>query len=362
LALLHTQVLRAHQIERRQRGVEMTIYGCGGACLTVQQPGELCAVAEEKLDLETRGVEGYQFMTMQLRISRAQNDETRLGRGLPVQENDKTQATLQCLVPHDGGIHEQMRRICSCAAVLATAQVLDVDLPSIFAPCPTALWVRTGVEKHAAGVAPQLGDRMPIEADDCIKILLLRIVAIYTMIGDARRQAMPMRTQLLLVEVDPGFFLLRLCGCLSRRRLRTGKSKSAPACDSHHCACGNLQPAFGTTRTAIEEVPEPERLLPTLGDEGRIMSRDQFRVRGKRRHQHALMQVGPVKWRPQLPCDGTFRIVAVATQVAEVDATAEHKDRDEQRGQELPLGWTESGHLSQDVCDSCHKPFTGERE
>jgi hypothetical protein len=38
------------------------------------------------------------------------------------------------------------------------------------------------------------------------------------------------------------------------------------------------------------------------------MSRDQFRVRGKRRHQHALMKVGPVKWRPKLPCDGTFRM------------------------------------------------------
>ena len=56
LALLHTQVLSAHQIERCQRGVDMEISGCGGACLTVQQPGELFAVAEEKLDLETRGV------------------------------------------------------------------------------------------------------------------------------------------------------------------------------------------------------------------------------------------------------------------------------------------------------------------
>ena len=85
---------------------------------------------------------------------------------------------------------------------------------------------------------------------------------------------------------------------------------------------GNLQPAFGTTRTAVEEVPEPERLLPTLGEEGHIMRRDQFRVRGKRRHQHALMKVGPVKWPPKLPCNGTFSLVAVATQVAEVDAPA----------------------------------------
>src|SRR4030095_14500257 len=160
-------------------------------------------------------------MAIQLRISRAQNDEPRLGRGFPVEENHKTQATLQRLVPHDGGIQVQMRLIFSCGAMLEKAQVLEVDLPSIFAPCPTALRVRSGVEKHAVGVAPQFGDRMQIEADDLINIFLLRIVAIYTMIGDARRQAMPMRTQLLRVEVDPGFFRLRLCGVLSRRRLRS---------------------------------------------------------------------------------------------------------------------------------------------
>ena len=53
------------------------------------------------------------------------------------------------------------------------------------------------------------------------------------------------------------------------------------------------------------------------------------------------------------------RVGVGATQVGIVDATAEHKDRDEQRGQELPLGLTEPGHLLQDVVDKCHKPFTG---
>src|SRR5262249_19179530 len=162
-----------------------------------------------------------------------------------------------------------------------------------FAPCPTALRGRTGAEKHAVGVAPPCGDGVQTAADDFINIFLLRIVAIYTMIGDVRRQAMSMRTQLLFVEVDPGFFRLSLCGCLAWRRLRTGERESTPACDIHHREGGNLQPAFGTTRTAIAEVPETERLLPTLGEEGRIMRRDQFRVRGQRRHQHALMQVGP---------------------------------------------------------------------
>ena len=105
---------------------------------------------------------------------------------------------------------------------------------------------------------------MQIEADDCINILLLRIVAVYTVRGDARRQAMPMRMQLLLIEVDPRLFLRRLRGLRTRRRLRDGQGKSAPACDRHHRARGYLQPACGTTRTAVEEVPEPERLLATL--------------------------------------------------------------------------------------------------
>src|SRR5207247_8270816 len=99
-------------------------------------------------------------MTIQLRIRRAQNDETRLGRVFPVQEHHKTQATLQRLVPHYGGIQVQIRLIFSCAEILETAYVVDIDLPSICAPCPTALLVRTGVEKQAVGVAPQFGDRM----------------------------------------------------------------------------------------------------------------------------------------------------------------------------------------------------------
>src|SRR5258705_3835198 len=97
----------------------------------------------------------------------------------------------------------QMRFIFHSSEVLETVQGLEVDLPIIFTPCPTALRVRTGVEKHAVSVAPQFGDGMQIEADDFINIFLLRIVAVHTMIFDARRQAMPMLTQLLLVEVDP---------------------------------------------------------------------------------------------------------------------------------------------------------------
>ncbi len=200
---------------------------------------------------------------------------------------------------------------------------------------------------------------MQIEADDFINIFLFRIVAVHTMILDTRWQAMSMRTQLLLGEVDPRVFRLRLGGFLSRRRLRDGERQSAPACDIDHSERGNLQAAFGAARTAVEEVPETARLLATLRDEGRVMRRDQFRARVERRPQHALMKIWPVKGLPKLPCDGAFSVAAVATQVTEVDATTQHKDRDEQRSKKLPLGLTEPGHLLQDIVDHCHKPFPG---
>jgi hypothetical protein len=158
-------------------------------------------------------------MTVQLRISRAQHDATRLGRGFPVQANHQTHAPLQCLVPPDGGIQVQMRLILSGAESLETAQVLEVALPSICAPCPTALRGRTGREQPAVGVAPPFGQRMQIETDDFIQLCLLRIVAIHAMLGDTRRQALSMRTPLLRGEVDPGFFRLGRRGLFSRRRL-----------------------------------------------------------------------------------------------------------------------------------------------
>src|SRR5262249_9091649 len=141
-------------------------------------------------------------MAIQLQIRRAQNNETWLGRVFSMEEDHKAPATLKRLVPHHGGIQMQMWFLWPRAEVLETTQVLEVDLPIIFTPCPTSLRVRTGVEKHAVSVAPQFGDGVQMEADNFINIFLLRIVAVHTMIGDARRQAMPMRAQLLRVEVD----------------------------------------------------------------------------------------------------------------------------------------------------------------
>src|SRR5262252_6447583 len=117
----------------------MQIEGGDGACLTVEQSGALCAVAEEQRDLETCGAEVDQLLTMQRRLRRAHHEATRGGRICPGQEHHQTSATLQRRVPHDGGRQVPMRRICSCAAILATAHVVAVDLPVILPPCPASL-------------------------------------------------------------------------------------------------------------------------------------------------------------------------------------------------------------------------------
>jgi hypothetical protein len=325
--------------------------------LTVAESGALCAVAEEKLARATRHREVYQVMTRQGRISRGQDAATRRGRGLPIEEDHQAHATLQRLGPHHGGRQMHRGLVLPGAEVLETAQVLAGPLAVICAPCPAALRMRTGGAQQAGGGAPPFGAGVQLEADACIHRWLFRLVAGHTRLVEAWRQAMPMRTQLLPGEGEPGGFPLSPYGVLSRRRRRTGERQSAPACDIQHREGGHRPPACGTTRAAMAAVPEPERLLPPRGDAGRIMRREQCRVRGKRCHEHTLMQVGPGKWRPKRPCDGTLSLGAVAPQVAEGDATAEHKDRDEQRGQELPRGWPEAGHLLQDVVDHWPKPF-----
>jgi hypothetical protein len=317
--------------------VNMNISGRFCAGLTVQPPGERLAVAEEARARARRSVEVKPCMTIQLWSSRAQNDETPLGRVFPVEEDHQAQATLKCFVPHHGSIQMPMWFFCPGSEVLERAQGLDVNRSIICAPGPTALRVWTGGETPAVGLVPACSDGVPIEADHFIQVLLLRLPAIHAMRGDARRQALPMRTPWLRGEVAPGVFRLGLRGLLSRRRLRDGERESAPACDLYHGERGHLQPAFGTTRTAVEEGPTTARLLATLRDEGRVMRRDHCRAWVEHRHQHALMKGWPVKRLPKLSCNGAFSVGAVATQVAEVDATTPHKNRDNPRGQELPL-------------------------
>ena len=82
----------------------MNISGRFRACLTGEQPSEMLTVAEEKLDLETRGVQLYQFTTMEIGIGRGQHDEAWLGWVFPVEEDHHAPATLKRLVPHHGSI------------------------------------------------------------------------------------------------------------------------------------------------------------------------------------------------------------------------------------------------------------------
>jgi hypothetical protein len=63
----------------------------------------------------------------------------------------------------------------------------------------------------------------------------------------------------------------------------------------------------------------------------------------------------PVQRLPNLPCDGAFRVVAVATQVADVDAPTPHKHRDEPRGQDLPRWETEPRPLLQEIVAHGHR-------
>ncbi len=271
LALLHAPGRRAHAMARRERGGAMQIAGGSGTCLRVQQPGARLAVAEETRNLETRGVAVEPFMTMPVRIRRAQNDATRRGRGCPVEKDDKAHATLQCLGPPPGSIQRPRRGLCPRAEGLATAQDVAVALPILCAPCPTSLRVRTGGEQPAGGLAPQCGARVPSEADAFITRLRLRLVALHTMRGDARRQARSMRTPLRFGEVDPRVFRRGRRCVRSRRRLRDGERQSAPVCDIDHSERGKLHAACGTRRPAGEAVPETERLLATLRDAGRVM-------------------------------------------------------------------------------------------
>jgi hypothetical protein len=156
---------------------------------------------------------------MPLRIRPAQDHAPRLGRGVPMQEDHQAPATLQRLGPPHGGREMQRRFRGPRAAGLDTMQGLAGDLPSLLAPRPTALRVRTGGETHAGGVTAPWGHGVPLAADDFSNIGLLRLGAIHTRLAETRWQAMPMRAQGRRGAVDPGCCRLRLRGVLARRRL-----------------------------------------------------------------------------------------------------------------------------------------------
>jgi len=170
-----------------------------------------------------------------------------------------------------------------------------------------------------------------------------------------------MRAQLLFVKIHPRFFLSRRTRrvLLTRRRLGAGDGEGATARDIYHRQGGNLQPAFGAGSAAAREVTQSEGLLPTLRNEGSILSRDHFRVRTERLEPDLLMKLRPVKGAPELSCNRAFGVVTVATQIAKVDAASQCEDRGKQSFKELALRLTNRRHLFQDVVDNCHRPLTG---
>src|SRR5215475_3523506 len=155
---------------------------------------------------------------------------------------------------------------------LKPAQVLPVNLAVILAvrPAPRRMWA--GEQEATIGIAAQLRDRVQSEVYHGINILLLRKVAVYCVIGDPRREAMMMRSQLLGVEIHQGGFLVLLGRrCTRGRRLRDCERKRTTVRHLYHSEGRERQPPFRTTRAAVDEVTQPERLFPALRNEGGIL-------------------------------------------------------------------------------------------
>jgi len=235
--------------------------------------------------------------------------------------------------------------------ILKPAQVLPVDLAVVLASSPAPVRMRAGVEEQTVGIAPQLGDRMQLQTDDFINVFLLRKVAVDRMISDRWRQTMMMLAQLLAIEIDQGLLLLRPArGGERGRRLRHLKRESATTRDIHQREGGNFQPTFGSRVAAVEEVAQSEGLLPAFRNKGCVLRRDPDRVGLERLIDHSLMKVRPVEVAPEMPRKGAFGVVAVATQVAKVDAPSQGEDRGKESFKELPLRLLNRRHLLQQYC------------
>jgi hypothetical protein len=261
-------------------------------------------------------------------------------------------------VPDNRRIEMYMVGLLQRAKILKPAQVVKVDLAVVFTLSPSTLRMGAAIQEPTVGIAPQLGDRMQLESDDRIEIFLLRKVAVYAVITNTLRQALPLRAQLRLVEVEAGLFLLPSCCSLVLAwwGLGDGEGESAPACHVHHRHGRNLYAAFRASGTTVEEMPKPEGLFPALGNKGGILRRAQFRARIKRRRQDALMKVRPRKGRPELARNRALGVVTVTTEIAPGDMPAQGKNCSKQHSQKLPLGLTNRWHLLQNVGDNCHRP------
>src|SRR5262249_45649442 len=261
-------------------------------------------------------------------------------------------------VPDHGRIERDLWRLLQPAEILNPAEVLKVDLAVILTLPPTWLRMRAGIKEQTAGIAPQLGDRVKLEVNDLIKIFLFRKVAVHAMIFAPLWQAMTLRVQLLLVEINAGLFLFLVARCLviPWRRLVDRECQSAAACDIHHRQGRNLQSALGAIGAALEEVTETESLVPALRNERGLLRRDPFRARVECGIHHPLRKVRPVKTAAELPRDSALGGVAGTTQIARVDTPTQGENRRNQSGKELPLRLTDRRQLLQDLVDNCHRP------
>jgi hypothetical protein len=238
-----------------------------GARLAVTQAGELFAVAEQKLDLETRPIQLHQLTAVQGQLCGGQPDGARLGWGLPVDNDHEAQRALKRDMPDDGRIQMQMVRLRQGAEGLKTVEVLKMDFPIILTPRPAALWVRAGGEKPTVGVASQLGNRVQVETDRFIKVLLLGKVPVHAMLGDLRRQAVPLRTQLLPIKIHSGLFL-----GLRRARLviawggwATARVKAQRRVTSTTASVETSRPRSAREVQPLKKCPSPNVCLPLFG-------------------------------------------------------------------------------------------------
>lgn len=248
-------------IERRQTGIEMKRERRLIPRLTVTQPGELFAVAEQKLDLETRCVQLDQLVAVQFHLGRSQHDVARLVRLLAINEDHDAQLPLERDVPHLSRIEMRIVNLLKRAQILEAAQVREADLAVILAPPTRSLLMQVSEEEPTIGVAPQLGDGMQTQTSDFIHVLLLGKLAVPAVIGDLLRQALPLRTQLSAVEINAGLFPSSRRLLRPRLSLSAGDDEGAPARHIYDREGGNLQPALGPSGTAVE--------VDTLADEDR---------------------------------------------------------------------------------------------
>jgi hypothetical protein len=136
-------------------------------------------------------------------------------------------------------------------------------------PVPLRMWASE--QEATISIAAPLRNRVQSEVPHGIQRLLLRPVAVHSMIGNPSWEARMMRTPLLDGAIHQGdcLFLLGRHGA-RRRRLRDRSRARTPVRHIHHSEGRKLQSAFRTPCAAVEEVTQPERLLPTLRHTGSI--------------------------------------------------------------------------------------------